>query len=209
MHYVFHFLEDFDRLQKFVFFCNFTAKFPIVMFHLKWIIDNFSKGFPRRYDGGPDRNGATFVFPANRWTKKKLAEEKSKLWYGHFDTSNGWYQSNEQATAGLFLHRPRIYLPGSMIESAIVFMGNQEEVFRELQCSGGTCIKVSRRSRHMHTHAQIQVRLLAFEVLRIFGGSPPTNGEPKDFNGADAGKGRSDFRWKARLHVHITDLGSF
>ncbi|KOX69929.1 hypothetical protein WN51_04443 [Melipona quadrifasciata] len=38
-------------------------------------------------------------------------------------------------------------------------------------------------------------RLAFFEVLRIFGGSPPANDEPRDINGTDVEKGRLGFRY--------------
>lgn len=56
MHYVFHFVEEFDRLWKFVFRRNFPMEFPIVMYHLKWIIDNFPKNLRWEEMTVQDRN---------------------------------------------------------------------------------------------------------------------------------------------------------
>ena len=86
MHYVFHFVEDFDRPWKFVFRRNFPMEFPIVMYHLKWIIDNFPENLRERNDSTGDRNDPTL--PRESYEQRgKLTEEKSELRHEHFDVS--------------------------------------------------------------------------------------------------------------------------
>lgn len=97
MHYVFHFVEEFDRLWKFVFRRNFPMEFPIVMYHLKWIIDNFPKNLHWEEMTVQDRNDPNFFFPSLGWTKGgKLTEGKSELRYRkHFDVLGSRIVTNQ------------------------------------------------------------------------------------------------------------------
>lgn len=71
MHYVFHFVEDFDRLWKFVFRWNFPMEFPIVMYHLKWIIDNFPENLFERNDSTGAAIETIQLFFASRTSKEE------------------------------------------------------------------------------------------------------------------------------------------